>query len=82
MQFQLCPRCKFRAPANKAVCSTCGYSFAAARRKAAAAEKQPEALPPPISNLRRVQADNSTLSTPTSIWRNFLGLNPDQPGET
>ncbi len=25
MQYVLCPRCKFKVPANKHLCSTCGY---------------------------------------------------------
>lgn len=72
MQYQLCPRCKFRAPTNKTLCGTCGYSFVVTKKANVVAE------PAPLfsNSLRQVQAAQSTIGSGGNFWRNLFGMEP------
>ncbi len=60
MQYLVCPRCHFRAPFNKHICTTCGYNFPPVAN-AKQTGKAPQAA--------------AGKAQQNSWWQQFLGLN-------
>lgn len=64
MQYLLCPRCKFRVPVNRHLCTTCG-------------KKMPSLNPPRAVNTDALS--ESAKPGKSSFWQQFLGIAaPDQ----
>lgn len=63
MQYLLCPRCKFRVPANRHLCTTCGNRI-------------PD--PPRAVNSDRLGSGGEKLQK-IGFWQQFLGItSPEQ----
>ncbi|MBY0551556.1 MAG: hypothetical protein K2W95_30015 [Candidatus Obscuribacterales bacterium] len=67
MQYQICPRCKFKVSASKQMCSTCGMQITASRRTAE-----------PVAPAKKLQTTvtRGESQPSNSFWRNFFGIAP------
>lgn len=68
MQYFLCPRCQFRIPGNKHICSTCGYVIPSASS---------------TRGVTQESKDQPAKTSKTAFWSKFLGLGtPEKPSES
>lgn len=59
MQYLLCPRCKFRVPSNRQLCSTCGNKIAAVNAPRA---------------VNSDQLASTDVAQKQGFWHQWLGL--------